>query len=62
MVQAGQMPGAGSYECDLCGEIVKLIHQAEMLEPCPYCKMSEYLELDASADIKKDSVPDYYIN
>ena len=56
------MPGAGSYECDLCGEIVKLIHQAEMLEPCPYCKMSEYLELDASADIKKDSVPDYYIN
>lgn len=41
MFKSGEMPGAGSYQCRQCGEIVTLT-EGQALPACPVCGNEEF--------------------
>ncbi len=42
MPSTGEKPGAGTYTCDNCGQIVVLDNSTDTLPPCPKCNGTEY--------------------
>jgi hypothetical protein len=69
MIYAGHRPGAGSYECEACAEIMILTENSEELPPCPYCNNITYLTVSRDVngsqadsgyqyDLYKDESPD----
>ena len=45
MAYAGHRPGAGSYECENCAEVIILTENSEELPPCPYCNSIKYMTI-----------------
>lgn len=42
MATTGEKPGAGTYTCDNCGQVVVLDDNTDTLPPCPKCNGTEY--------------------
>ena len=42
MSTTGEKPGAGTYKCDNCAQIVVLDDDSDTLPPCPKCEETEY--------------------
>ena len=42
MPTTGEKPGAGSYICTKCGQVVVLDHKTDTLPPCPKCNNTEF--------------------
>lgn len=38
----GEKPGAGTYTCDNCGQVVVLDDDSDRLPACPKCHETEY--------------------
>lgn len=43
MPKAGEMPGAGNYQCTKCGLVVT-IKAGEKLPVCPKCRAVDYIK------------------
>ena len=42
MATTGEKPGAGTYTCDNCGQVVVLDDNTDTLPPCPKCNVTEF--------------------
>lgn len=42
MPSTGEKPGAGTYVCVKCGQVVVLDDNTDTLPPCPKCNGTEY--------------------
>lgn len=42
MATTGEKPGAGTYTCDNCGQVVVLDDNTDTLPPCSKCNGTEY--------------------
>jgi rubrerythrin len=40
--RAGEIPGAGRYQCEVCGTRLTLAEANEALPVCPYCHGTEF--------------------
>jgi len=45
MPTTGEKPGAGTYGCCACGQIVTLDEDTDTLPPCPNCNGTEFDEV-----------------
>ena len=45
-VYAGDKPGKGMFRCLMCGFILTLDDEAEVLPPCPVCGAMEWCRID----------------
>ncbi|NLK72755.1 MAG: zinc ribbon-containing protein [Clostridiales bacterium] len=41
----GEKPGAGTYQCTKCGQIVVLDDSTDTLPPCPKCNNTTYYKI-----------------
>ena len=46
MVNSGDQPGVGTYQCLECGYIHAIEKEDEVLPPCPVCGGLEWAKLD----------------
>lgn len=42
MPSTGEKPGAGTYICDNCGQVVVLDDNTDTMPPCPRCDGTEF--------------------
>jgi len=42
MPSTGEKPGAGTYTCDNCGQVVVLDNDSDTMPPCPKCNETEF--------------------
>lgn len=42
MPTTGEKPGAGTYTCTSCGQVVVLNDDTDTMPPCPNCGNSEF--------------------
>lgn len=45
MLNTGERPGKGDYECTVCGEVVTLNSATDILPVCPRCHKTTYVKL-----------------
>lgn len=45
MYKTGDKPGKGDYKCTICGAIVHLDNDTEVLPICPKCTKTTYRKL-----------------
>lgn len=42
MPSTGEKPGAGTYTCDNCGQVIVLDDNTDTMPPCPRCDGTEF--------------------
>ena len=50
MPTTGQEPGAGTYRCTRCGQVVELDEDGDRLPPCPECHGTEFADVTLGRD------------
>ena len=45
MPNTGEKPGIGDYQCNNCGEVVRLNDNSDTLPPCPKCHKTSFTKV-----------------
>jgi hypothetical protein len=45
MPKTGEKPGKGIYECETCGDRIRLDDETDTLPPCPACHGTDFIKV-----------------